>query len=166
MKTKFFLSVSGRRSLFIWTLFCVIAGATFSAYTLTSLANGHGEFVMPLDDVYIHFQYARQMAAGQPYIYNPGLPATSGATSFLYPYVLAIGYLIGFQGLNLGLWAMAVGAVAMVCAMWLVYKLVALLEAGDWLTVLVAVAFGVSGPVAWHFMCGMETGLAMLFTLG
>ncbi|MBA3871928.1 MAG: hypothetical protein H0X30_22505, partial [Anaerolineae bacterium] len=121
---------------------------------------------MPLDDVYIHFQYARQMAAGQPYIYNPGLPATSGATSFLYPYVLAIGYLIGFQGLKLGLWAMSVGAAALVCAMWLVYKLVRLLGTGEWLAVLVAVAFGVSGPVAWHFMSGMETGLVMLFTLG
>ncbi len=166
MKTKLLLSVSDRRSLFIWTLFCVIAGATFLAYTLTSLANGHGEFVMPLDDVYIHFQYARQMAAGQPYIYNPGLPATSGATSFLYPYVLAVGYLIGFQALKLGLWAMSVGAVAFVCAMWLVYKLVRLLGTGDWLAVLVAVAFGVDGAVAWHFMSGMETGLVMLLTLG
>ncbi len=163
---KMLSSVSSRCSLVIWTLFCAIAGITFIAYVVSSLLNGHGDLVMPLDDVYIHFQYARQMAAGQPYIYNPGLPATSGATSFFYPYVLAIGYLIGFQGLNLGLWAMAIGVVAMVCAMWLVYKLVMLLGMGDWLAVLVAVAFGVDGPVAWHFMSGMETGLAMLFTLG
>lgn len=166
MNTQLPLSVYQRRSLFIWTLFCVIAGATFLAYALTSLANGYGEFVMPLDDVYIHFQYARQMAMGQPYIYNPGLPATSGATSFLYPYVLAIGYLAGFQGLNLGLWAMGIGALAFVAAMWLVYKLVRLLGVGDWLAVGVGVAFGVDGAVAWHFMSGMETGLVMLLTLG
>ncbi len=166
MNNQFSLSVSGRRSLFIWTLFCVIAGATFLVYTLTSLANGHGEFVMPLDDVYIHFQYARQMAMGQPYVYNPGLPATSGATSFLYPYILAVGYLIGFQCLKLGLWAMAVGALALVSAMWLVYKLVRLLGTGEWLAVIVAVAFGANGAIAWHFMSGMETGLAMLLTLG
>ncbi len=49
---------------------------------------------MPLDDAYIHFQYARSIATGQPYAYNPGLPPTSGATSFLYPYLLALGYLI------------------------------------------------------------------------
>ncbi len=166
MNNQFSLSVSGRRSLFIWALFCVIAGATFLAYTLTSLSNGHGEFVMPLDDVYIHFQYARQMAMGQPYVYNPGLPATSGATSFLYPYILAVGYLIGFQGLKLGLWAMGLGALALVSAMWLVYKLVRLLGSGEWLAVLVAVALGVDGAVAWHFMSGMETGLVMLLTLG
>ncbi len=123
-------------------------------------------FVMPLDDVYIHFQYARQMAAGQPYVYNPGLPPTSGATSFLYPFVLAIGYLIGFQGLNLGLWAMGIGALALVGAVWLVYKLVQLWGTGERLAVLVAVAFGVNGSIAWHFMSGMETGLVMLFTLG
>ena len=121
---------------------------------------------MPLDDVYIHFQYARQIAAGQPYIYNPGLPATSGATSFLYPYILAVGYLAGFQGLKLGLWAMAVGAAAFIATMCLVYKLVRLLGTGDWLAVLVAVAFGLDGAVAWHFMSGMETGLVMLLTMG
>ncbi len=121
---------------------------------------------MPLDDVYIHFQYARQMAAGQPYVYNPGLPPTSGATSFLYPYVLAAGYLLGFQDLNLGLWAMGIGAVALVGAIWLVYKLVGLLGTGEWLAVLVALGFGLNGSIAWHFMSGMETGLAVLLTLG
>ena len=158
--------VGRRRSLFIWALFCILGGATFLAYALTSMANGRGEVVMPLDDVYIHFQYARQLAAGQPYVYNPGLPATSGATSFLYPYVLAIGYLIGFQGLKLGLWAMGVGAVALACSMWQVFKLVRRFDAYEWLAVLVAVAFGVNGSVAWHFMSGMETGLMMLLTLG
>jgi hypothetical protein len=166
MTNKLFSGVTHRRPLVIWTLFCIIAGATFLAYTLSSLENGHGEFVMPLDDVYIHFQYARQMAAGQPYVYNPGLPATSGATSFLYPYVLAFGYLMGFQELKLGLWAMGVGALAMIGSMWLVYKLIRLLYTQDWVAVLVAVAFGISGPVAWHFMSGMETGLVILFALG
>src|SRR5574341_611450 len=158
------LSVSGRRSLFVWGLFCALAGAIFLTYALASQAVGRGEFVMPLDDVYIHFQYARQLVAGQPYIYNPGLPPSSGATSFLYPYVLAIGYVLGFQGLNLGLWAMAVGALALVGSMWLVYKLVRM-YAPDWLAEALALVFAVSGPVSWHFMSGMETGLVVLFTL-
>jgi hypothetical protein len=72
-----------RRSFFAWVLFCIIAGGVFLAYTLTSLAAGRGEYVLPLDDVYIHFQYAHQLASGQPYRYNPGLPPTSGATSLL-----------------------------------------------------------------------------------
>ncbi len=160
-----FLSVSRRRSLFIWGLFCAVSGTIFLAYALASRAVGRGDYVMPLDDVYIHFQYARQLAAGQPYVYNPGLPPSSGATSFLYPYILAVGYLIGFQGFNLGIWAMGIGALALVGSMWLVYKLV-LLYAYEWLAVAVALIFALSGVVSWHFMSGMETGLVVLFSLG
>ena len=64
-------------------MFCALAGLIFLAYACASLIAGRGEFVMPLDDVYIHFQYAKQIALGQPYIYNPGLQPTSGATSFI-----------------------------------------------------------------------------------
>ncbi len=154
-----------RRSLFIWLLCCLVAGAVFVVYVLASLAAGRGEFVLPLDDVYIHFQYARQMASGQPYVYNPGQPPTSGATSFIYPYVLALGYLLGFQALRLSLWAMIVGALALAGSLWLVYRLLKAYDAPDWLAVLTALIFGLTGAVNWHFMSGMETGLMTLFTL-
>lgn len=121
---------------------------------------------MPLDDVYIHFQYARQIAAGQPYVYNPGLAASSGATSFLYPWLLAVGYGLGFQGLNLGLWAMGLGAVVLAGSLWLMYRLAERLGASAWLAVSTALIFGLSGPVTWHFMSGMETGFTIFFVLG
>jgi hypothetical protein len=149
----------------IWLLFCLVAGAVFLTYACASLAAGRGEFVLPLDDVYIHFQYARQMANGQPYIYNPGQPPTSGATSFLYPYVLAVGYLLGFQGLNLSLWAMGIGALALLGSLWLVYRLVKTYSAPDWLAAAAALIFGLTGSVSWHYMSGMETGLMLVFTL-
>ncbi len=119
---------------------------------------------MPLDDAYIHFQYAHQIAVGQPYVYNPGLPPTSGATSFLYPYLLAVGDLLGFRGLNLGVWAMGIGAVALAISAWLVYRIVRL-TAPDWLALVFAAAFALDGWIEWHFMSGMETGVAILFTL-
>jgi hypothetical protein len=160
-----FVGVSHRRSLFVWALFCTLGGTIFLAYAFASLAAGQGGFVMPLDDVYIHFQYAKQMALGQPYIYNPGLPPTSGATSFLYPYMLAIGYLLGFQGLNLGLWAMLLGMVALVVSTWLVYQLAKIWDASEWLSIGTGVIFALCGPVSWHFMSGMETGWVVLFVL-
>src|SRR3954469_14237486 len=92
-------SVSRRRSLFILLLCVGLSLFVFGAYVFTSTSIGGGQPVMPLDDAYIHFQYAHEIAVGLPYIYNPGLPATSGATSFLYPYMLAIGDLLGFRGL-------------------------------------------------------------------
>jgi hypothetical protein len=154
-----------RRPLLIWLLFVLVTGAIFLTYALTSLSFGHGEFVLPLDDVYIHFQYAKQIALGQPYIYNPGQPPTSGATSFIYPWLLAVGYLLGFQELRLSLWAMGIGALALLGSLWLVYRLLKAHDAPDWLAVLVALVFGVTGSVSWHFMAGMETGLMMLFML-
>jgi hypothetical protein len=61
--------------------------ATWAAI-LTLKATG-GELALPLDDSYIYLQYARGAARGEPFTYQPGMPATRGATSFLYPLLLA-----------------------------------------------------------------------------
>src|SRR5262245_8144121 len=79
---------------------------------------------MPLDDVYIHFQYARALAEGHPFQYNPGQPATSGATSLLYPVLLAAGYLVGFQGERLAWWAVGIGILSWIGSAWLVYGII------------------------------------------
>ncbi len=157
-------SVSRRRSLFILVLCAGLALVVFLIYVTISSSLGGGQVVMPLDDAYIHFQYAQQIANGQPYVYNPGLPPTSGATSFLYPYVLALGDWLGLRGLNLGLWALGVGAVALAISAWLVYRIV-LIAAPYRIALIFAVAFLLDGWVEWHFMSGMETGLAITFTL-
>lgn len=120
---------------------------------------------MPLDDVYIHFQYARQMAIGHPYQYNLIDPPTSGATSLLYPYLLTVGYLVGFQGLWLGLWAMILGTISLIIAQLTVYRLCDVLEVPQLLSIITAMTFGISGTIAWHFMSGMETGIAITLTL-
>jgi hypothetical protein len=154
-----------RQALIAWALCCLLAGGVFLVYAITSLTVGRGQYVMPLDDVYIHFQYAKQMALGQPYVYNPGQPPTSGATSFLYPFILAFGYLIGFQGLNLGIWAMSIGALALACSAYLMVLLARALNAPYWLSLIGAAIFALSGPIEWHFMSGMETGLVTLLVL-
>ncbi|MFZ4396812.1 MAG: hypothetical protein ACOYOU_14450 [Kiritimatiellia bacterium] len=43
-------------------------------------------------------QYARAMAEGHPYTFNPGDTASTGSTSHLYPAVLALLYLLGAHG--------------------------------------------------------------------
>jgi hypothetical protein len=154
-----------RQNLLAWTLFCLVAGSVFVLYASVSRAGGQGEWLMPLDDVYIHFQYARQLALGQPYVYNPGQPATSGATSFLYPYILAFGYLIGFHDLALGGWAMIVGTLALLASMQAVYRLGRAANAPHWLRVLGGVTLGLTGSFAWHYMSGMETGLVCALAL-
>lgn len=154
-----------RIDLRVWALCCVLAGVVFIVYAALSIKIGGGQPVMPVDDAYIHFQYARQIAAGEFYVYNPGLPPTSGATSFLYPYVLALGHILGFHQLWLGLWAMGVGALALLVSGWTVYLLTRLFVASRAFSAALMTAFMLTGLISWHFMSGMETGLVMCFTL-
>ncbi len=154
-----------RKKLGVWFLFCLITGGLLIVYVVLNLLAGRGEILMPLDDVYIHFQYGRQMALGQPYIYNPGHPPTSGATSFIYPYVLAIGYSLGFHDLNLGLWAMTIDSLALLLSIWTIYVLCQEWGGSERLSVGMAVLFGLNGAVWWHVFSGMETALMMLFSL-
>ena len=76
-----------------------------------------------LDDAYIHFQYARAIAEGHPFRYQAGEPISTGATSFLWPAVLSIPYLLGFHGESL-LWpAWFLAFVALGALAWETYAL-------------------------------------------
>ncbi len=154
-----------RQNLMIFAALSVVTALVFCIFTLAGISGGRGELLMPLDDVYIHFQYAKQIANGQPYIYNPGDPPTSGATSFIYPWLLALGYWLGFTGLNLGWWALLLGAVALLISLNALYWLCLALGLPRSLSLFTALVFGLTGTFAWHFMSGMETGLMVAFTL-
>jgi hypothetical protein len=52
----------------------------------------------PLDDTYIYYQYAKQLARGQLYRYQDGEPASTGSTSMIYPVLLAPFWLAGLRG--------------------------------------------------------------------
>src|SRR4051812_49957427 len=70
-----------------------------------------------LEDAYIHFQYARAIAEGHPLRFQAGEPISTGATSFLWPALLALPYAIGARGESI-LWVawllsfVALGALA------------------------------------------------------
>lgn len=161
--------------LLAWGIVCVVAGLMTLFYLSLGLnASDKEPIVMPLDDTYIHFQYARQMASGDPYVYNPGDDPTSGATSFLYTPLLAIGYVLGFTDMALGFWALGLGGVLYVLSAWLIYLTILLrandeLTRTDWLLALMlTLGFLISGPVVWSAFSGMETLLmttALLATL-
>src|SRR6185312_9965002 len=58
----------------------------------------------PLDDTFIHFQFARGLAGGHFFQYVPGEGYVSGATSLLWPLLLAPFYAVGLRDVSL-LWA-------------------------------------------------------------
>jgi len=63
-----------------------------------------GEPAVPLDDAFIHFQYARSLWEGRGFAYSPGAEPAAGATSLLWPLLLAVPYGLGLRAENV-IWA-------------------------------------------------------------
>ncbi len=143
-------------------LLCVL---TLVIYALTSVQTGDGSPLMPVDDAYIHFQYARQIARGELYQYNPGQPSTSGATSLLYPYLLAIGSLLGLQDLQLGWWALTIGCAGLFGSALAVTRISRFAGLSADAAMLMGAAFILNGAITWHAYSGMETMLIICLLL-
>jgi len=90
----------------LWHAFTalVILGLAWAFYA-PALAKTGGLWPAPLDDVYIHFGFARSAALGRPFQWIPGNGFSSGGTSLTYPLLLAPGYWLGFRGANMGIFA-------------------------------------------------------------
>src|SRR5687768_15604817 len=146
-------------------LYVAVIAALAVVYGRQATAYGTDAPLMPVDDAYIHFQYARQAAVGEPFVYNTGQDPSSGATSLLYPFVLAIGSKLDFTGLSLGYWAYLVGALALFASALIVRA--ASLAAGlpQWLAILMGLSVAAWGPFVWHAFSGMETALVVAFAL-
>ncbi|MCA9632439.1 MAG: hypothetical protein KC766_32525 [Myxococcales bacterium] len=89
-------------------LWLAIAGA-LGLYVSHAITAQVGEPAVPLDDSYIHFNYARSFARFQPLIYSPGAPPTTGATSLGWVIALSIGWFLGLHELKLIYLAWALG---------------------------------------------------------
>ncbi|MCC6556593.1 MAG: hypothetical protein IT372_26840 [Polyangiaceae bacterium] len=80
-------------------------GGAAAAFYAPALRGTGGVWPAPLDDVYIHYDFARSAALGRPFQWIPGNGYSSGGTSLTYPLALAPGWLLGFRGAWLGLFA-------------------------------------------------------------
>ena len=158
-----------------WLALSFTVGLLVVVYVSLSLSVSADPLLMPLDDTYIHFQYAQQFARGEPMVYNPGDGATSGGTSLLYPPLLAFGYRLGFDGWDLSYWALAVGSLSFLGATWLVYQIglanplegetEGISSKTSPYALAMAWAFAVSGPFVWASFSGMETAWFVLVVL-
>jgi len=116
----------------------------------------NGELGFPMDDPYIHFQFARNLATGHGFAFNPGEP-TPGATSPLWVVVLALGRTLGapIEPLALGLGVLLAGVVAVLT---LEVGLAAGLPLA--LSACAGIAVGACGRLIWASLSGMEITLA------
>ncbi|MFT3773653.1 MAG: hypothetical protein QM820_50405 [Minicystis sp.] len=130
----------------------------------------HGVWSAPLDDVFIHFDYARAIARGYPFEWSEGNGFSSGNTSLAYPFVLAFGYLVGFRGAWLMMWAAIVACLSTLGFLLAAARLTEPL--GRWAKYLIPPAVLSLGALDWSLFSGMENafhlgvwGLALAATL-
>lgn len=138
-----------------WSAFIVILVGL--AFWIPGFRRTGGTFPIPLDDVYIHFAFARSAALGHPFEWTIGNGYSSGGTSVTYPLVLAPGWLLGFRAEKLAYFA---AFIACLCLFDVCRSIRTLLpsRAGfvPWCVPLVLLAV----PLAdWSFYSGMETAL-------
>ena len=141
----------------LWAAFCTLASARmFYGYMLKQTG---GEWSAPLDDVFIHFDYARATALGHPFEWTVGNGYSSGNTSLTYPFVLAIGWLVGFTGRELMVWAGIVAAMSVFGVLLAARRLFVETDRDVWGRVasylLPPIFLGV-GALDWSLWSGME----------
>lgn len=135
-----------------WASLATLASARlFYGYMLQQTG---GEWSAPLDDVFIHFDYARATARGYPFQWTEGNGYSSGGTSLLYPLVLAIGYWIGFRGPELMVWAAILACISVLGFLWANTVFWRHLPTPS-LTLLPPIFFSI-GALCWSLWSGME----------
>lgn len=136
----------------------MLALGTGLLFLWSNLHYNYGQLSAPIDDTFIHLQYASQIGEGNWFRYNPEDPVSTGASSFLYPIILGLGYAAGFKGMSLLSFAIGLGIMLFVAAAVLYTELGRKLggeAVGIWTGALVAV----NGALVWGATSGMEISL-------
>jgi hypothetical protein len=75
----------------------LLVGAAISVGFLCVILR-HGAFGLSIEDAYIYLTYAKQIGRGEPFTYFPGGGYSAGATSVVWPIVLAPFWTLGARG--------------------------------------------------------------------
>jgi hypothetical protein len=116
----------------------------------------------PLDDSWIHLHFARNLAEGAGFAYNPGVPV-SGSTAPLWTLLLAGAF--SLAGIAPA-WAKALGIAAALATALLTRRLVWMWTESRALALAGGVIAAVAGPLVWGALSGMEVSLAALLVTG
>lgn len=93
------LSVEGkkRRNLLI-VAGCVAFIQAACYYLAGATVRGDGAMAIAQPDTLLYCQAARRIAEGAPFSYSVGTAASTGTTSVIYPFILAVPYFLGSRG--------------------------------------------------------------------
>jgi hypothetical protein len=143
----------------------VLLGAAVAAlFVALMLWTTQGHFVAQVSDLYVVAQYARAMAEGHPFRYNPGEAPTTGSTSLLHTALLALGHALGARGEGLVALAVLLGAGLYLASIPLAARAASRLGTrGDGL--LAGALVALSGPVVWSYLYGSDIALFLFLAL-
>ena len=154
---RLYASITGRARERDGVTAVALACAAGAIFWLPAAEVGRGWFPAPLDDVYIHFDFARSLGSGHPFEWIPGQGYSSGETSPLYALILAAGWLLGFRGRALGVWAAIVAVLSVASLLRTVRGFVR--PCPPWLAWLLALLPLSIGIVDWALFSGMEVAV-------
>jgi hypothetical protein len=117
-----------------------------------------GTWGFPLDDSWIHLHFARNLAEGAGFVYNPGRPV-AGSTAPLWTLLLGGGAWVAGASVVL---AKVLGVAAALGAAVVTRRAALAWGAPPGVAVMAGVALLWAGPVAWGALSGMEVTLAAL----
>jgi hypothetical protein len=147
------------------TLLLIVTGIAVAAlFVGAMLAATDGHFVAQVVDLYVICQYARAMAEGHPFQYNPGEPPSTGATSLLQTAWLALGHAVGLRGEWLVAFAVATGIALYLGSVVLALRLGRRLG-GEREGLLGGTLVALGGPVVWGFLYGSDIALVLFLCL-
>jgi hypothetical protein len=130
-------------------------------YLATELALLGGRCGFPLDDSWIHLQFARSLAAGEGLAYNPGEPV-SGSTAPLWTALLAL--LQPLPG-NPVAWAKLAGAILYLAGGHASFRLARELGLGPGAAAFAAGLVLATSSLVWSALSGMEVPLFVWLSL-
>jgi tetratricopeptide (TPR) repeat protein len=137
-------------------------GVSFCLHTLWSAHQVNGSFGFPLDDSWIHLQFARNLHDYGAFSYYKNEMSTAGSTSPLYTILLAIGF---FFTSNEFVLSYSMGILALVAAAFIMYKLVLLLYGNSIIALAAPLLLVIEPRLEWIALSGMETTLFIALLL-
>src|SRR5467141_3368155 len=133
--------------------------AVVVAFLFALLSSTGGRF-----DLQVVCQYARAMAEGHPFRYNPGESPSTGSTSLLYTAWLGGAHAVGIRGEALVAFAIATGALLFAASVFLARRIGTRLG-GVGAGGLAGALLALGGPIAWSFLYGSDIALTMFLAL-
>ena len=150
------------RSDVLWLASLLLVGClTLGAFALTAQRFTGGQGGVPLDDAWIHFQFARNLARGDGLSFNPGEP-TSGSTAPLWTALLAAVYFVG-GGFPVA--GQVLSGVCFLAALVATYALTLRLTGTRWAGWLAGAIVAVNGRMVWAGLSALETTLFAALSL-